>query len=316
MQNWTLVEAARTMLIFSKAPLFLWAEAVATTCYSHNRSLIRSQHNDASYELMHDRKPDLKYLHVFGALCYPTNDSQDLGKLKPKANIVPIPYDTNSTPSSTIIDQDAPSISTSPTTEETQALVIQQGVEEQQKGNQNSQFDNDSFVNIFTLELSYEESSSRDVKLDKVRGVLKNKAQLVAKGYHQKEGIDFEESLIPVARTEAIRIFIENTAQKNIIVYQMYVKTAFLNGVLREENPKGIFINQSTYALQIIKKYGMESSDLVDTPMVERTKLDEDPQELPVDPTRYRGAINMGLWYPKDTGIVLTTYTDADQAGC
>ncbi|GKE78863.1 retrovirus-related pol polyprotein from transposon TNT 1-94 [Tanacetum coccineum] len=73
------------------------------------------------------------------------------------------------------------------------------------------------------------------VKLDEFGGVLKNKAQLVAKGYRQEEGIDFEESFAPVARIEAIRIFIANVANKNMTIYQMDVKTAFLNGVLREE---------------------------------------------------------------------------------
>ncbi|GJV90987.1 integrase, catalytic region, zinc finger, CCHC-type containing protein [Tanacetum coccineum] len=86
-QNQTLVEATRTMLIFSKAPLFLWAEAINTTCYTQNRSLIRLRYNKTSYELMHDKKPDLSLFHVFGSLCYPTNDSKDLGKLNAKANI-------------------------------------------------------------------------------------------------------------------------------------------------------------------------------------------------------------------------------------
>ncbi|GJZ44086.1 integrase, catalytic region, zinc finger, CCHC-type containing protein [Tanacetum coccineum] len=86
-RNRTLVEAARTMLIFSKSPLFLWAEVVATACYTQNRSLIYTRYNKTLYELLIDRKPDLKHLHVFGALCYPTNDSEDLGKLKPKVDI-------------------------------------------------------------------------------------------------------------------------------------------------------------------------------------------------------------------------------------
>ncbi|GJX67787.1 retrovirus-related pol polyprotein from transposon TNT 1-94 [Tanacetum coccineum] len=86
-RNRTLVEAARTMLIFSKAPLFLWAEAVATACYTQNRSLIHTLHDKTPYELVHDKKPDLSFLRVFGALCYPTNDSEDLGKLKAKADI-------------------------------------------------------------------------------------------------------------------------------------------------------------------------------------------------------------------------------------
>ncbi|GJV51416.1 retrovirus-related pol polyprotein from transposon TNT 1-94 [Tanacetum coccineum] len=63
------------------------AEVVATACYTENRSLIRLHHGKTPYELMHDRKPDLSYLHVFDALCYLTNDSEDLGKLKAKADV-------------------------------------------------------------------------------------------------------------------------------------------------------------------------------------------------------------------------------------
>ncbi|GJX12120.1 retrovirus-related pol polyprotein from transposon TNT 1-94 [Tanacetum coccineum] len=72
------------------------------------------------------------------------------------------------------------------------------------------------------------------VKKDEYGGVLKNKARLVAQGFHQEEGIDFKESFAPVARIEAIRIFIANVANKNMIIYQMDVKTAVLNGELRE----------------------------------------------------------------------------------
>ncbi|GKB19035.1 retrovirus-related pol polyprotein from transposon TNT 1-94 [Tanacetum coccineum] len=86
-RNRTLIEAARTMLIYAKAPLFLWAEAVATACYTQNRSIIRLRHGKTPYELLHDKLPDLSFFHVFGALCYPTNDSENLGKLQPKADI-------------------------------------------------------------------------------------------------------------------------------------------------------------------------------------------------------------------------------------
>ncbi|GKD03537.1 retrovirus-related pol polyprotein from transposon TNT 1-94 [Tanacetum coccineum] len=150
------------------------------------------------------------------------------------------------------------------------------------------------------------------VKLDEYSDVLKNKTQLVAKGYHQEEGIDFEELFAPVARIEAIRIFIANATTKNMIIYQMDVKTAFLNGDLQEEvfvsqpegfedqyNPThatprasgGIFINQAKYALETLKKYGMDLSDPVDTPMVDRLKLDEDLMGIPVDQTRFRGMV-------------------------
>ncbi|GJT63870.1 retrovirus-related pol polyprotein from transposon TNT 1-94 [Tanacetum coccineum] len=264
------------------------------------------------------------------------------------------------------------------------------------------------------------------VKLDEYGDVLKNKARLVAKGYRQEEGIDFEEivclvaeygyrqeegidfeeSFAPVARIEAIRIFISNAATKNMIIYQMDVKTAFLNGDLQEEvfvsqhegfkdqdnpihvyrlkkalyglkhaprawydtlskfllannffkgavdptlftrksgkhillvqiyvydiifastnhnvchifcnemsskfqmsmmgqmsfflglqvsqSPRGIFINQAKYALETLKKYGMDLSDPVDTPMVDRLKLDKDLIGIPVDQTRFRGMV-------------------------
>nr|GEX68140.1 retrovirus-related Pol polyprotein from transposon TNT 1-94 [Tanacetum cinerariifolium] len=85
-QNRTLVEVARTMLIFSKALMFLWAEVVATACYTQNRSLIHTRHHKTPYELVHNKKPDLTFFRVFGALCYPTNDSEDLGKLQPTAD--------------------------------------------------------------------------------------------------------------------------------------------------------------------------------------------------------------------------------------
>ncbi|GKF26644.1 retrovirus-related pol polyprotein from transposon TNT 1-94 [Tanacetum coccineum] len=86
-RNRTLIEAACTMLIYAKAPLFLWAEAVATACYTKNRSIIHLRHYKTPYELLHDTLPDLSFFDVFGALCYPTNDSENLGKLQPKADI-------------------------------------------------------------------------------------------------------------------------------------------------------------------------------------------------------------------------------------
>ncbi|GKC31128.1 retrotransposon protein, putative, ty1-copia subclass [Tanacetum coccineum] len=169
---------------------------------------------------------------------------------------------------------------------------------------------------------------------------------------NKEEGIDFEESFAPVARLEAIRIFLAFAAHMNMVIYQMDVKTA----------PRGIFINQSKYALESLKKYGYESCDLVDTPMVEKSKLDEDKEGKAVDPSHYRGMIgtllyltasrpdlqfaicmcaryqarptekhlnavkmifrylkgtvHRGLWYPKDSSFALTAFADADHAGC
>nr|GFB25289.1 retrovirus-related Pol polyprotein from transposon TNT 1-94 [Tanacetum cinerariifolium] len=83
-RNRTLVEAARTMLIFSCAPLFLWAEAIATACFTQNRSIIHRRFNKTPYELINGRKPDISFLYVFGALCYPKNDREDIRKLGAK----------------------------------------------------------------------------------------------------------------------------------------------------------------------------------------------------------------------------------------
>ncbi|GJS93632.1 retrovirus-related pol polyprotein from transposon TNT 1-94 [Tanacetum coccineum] len=86
-RNRTLIEAAHTMLIYAKASLFLWAEAVATSCYTQNSSIIRLLRGKTPYELLHDKLPDLSFFHVFGALCYPTNDCENLSKLQPKVDI-------------------------------------------------------------------------------------------------------------------------------------------------------------------------------------------------------------------------------------
>ncbi|GKD09061.1 retrovirus-related pol polyprotein from transposon TNT 1-94, partial [Tanacetum coccineum] len=197
-------------------------------------------------------------------------------------------------------------------------------------------------------------------KTDEFDGVLKNKARLVAPRFRQEEGINFEESFASVARIEAIRIFIANAANKNMMIFQMDVKTAFLNSEFKEEvyvsQPEG-FVDQdnpshvyklkkalyglkqaprawydmlSTFLLsqhfskvqdvndgedvilfriinfsksqrhlskpikissEIIKKYSLLASDSVDTPMVEKNKLDEDLQGTPVDDTLYCGMI-------------------------
>nr|GFB44359.1 retrovirus-related Pol polyprotein from transposon TNT 1-94 [Tanacetum cinerariifolium] len=86
-RNRTLIEVARTMLIYTQAPLFLWAEAVATAYFTQNRSIIRLRHRKTPYDLLHSKLPDLSFFHVFGTLCYPTNDSENLSKLQPKADI-------------------------------------------------------------------------------------------------------------------------------------------------------------------------------------------------------------------------------------
>ncbi|GJZ30701.1 retrovirus-related pol polyprotein from transposon TNT 1-94 [Tanacetum coccineum] len=147
--------------------------------------------------------------------------------------VVPVPINSADTPSSTTIDQDAPSPSHSPSSSTLLSPGSHQGVTTGSTIIEDNPFapvNNNPFVNVFAPEPSYEASSSGDYG-----DVLKNKARLVAKGYRQEEGIDFEESFTPVTRIEAIRIFITNATSINMTIYQMDVKTSFLNNMLKED---------------------------------------------------------------------------------
>nr|GEY02571.1 retrovirus-related Pol polyprotein from transposon TNT 1-94 [Tanacetum cinerariifolium] len=167
-----------------------------------------------------------------------------------------------STPSTTTIDQDVPSTRYSRSSSVVQPLITHQGVAAGPsiKDNAFAQADNDPFVNVFAPEPSFNESSSGDIssaestqiykiKLDEYGDVLKNKAQLVAKGYRQEECINFEESFASVAWIELIRIFIVNAVSKNMIIYQMDVKTTILNGELKEEAPRAWYNTLSRFLL-------------------------------------------------------------------
>ncbi|GJY01746.1 retrovirus-related pol polyprotein from transposon TNT 1-94 [Tanacetum coccineum] len=425
-QNRTLVEVARTMLIFSKAPMFLWAEVVATACYTQNRSLIHTRHYKTPYELVHDKKPDLTFFRVFGALCCPTNDSEDLGKLPPTANIgifigyapskkgyriynkrtrrimetihmqfdelteqmahvqltVQVPVNSTGTPSSTTIDQNAPSPSHSSSSSALQSRSLHQGVAAKSTLMEDNPFapiDNDHFINVFAPEprkwskdypldniignpsrlvstrkqlatdalwclynsvLSKVEPKNfksaitkdcwfqamqdeihefDDIKLDEYGDVLKNKARLVAKGYRQEEGINFEESFAPVARIKAIRIFIANATSKNMTIYQIDVKTAFLNGELKEEvyvsQPEGFVDPDHPTHVYRLKKalYGLKQAPWAWYQVSPTKKYLEALKRVF---WYLRGTINWGLWYPKDTTMALTAYADTDHAGC
>nr|GEY09612.1 retrovirus-related Pol polyprotein from transposon TNT 1-94 [Tanacetum cinerariifolium] len=134
--------------------------------------------------------------------------------------------------------------------------------------------------------------------------VIRNKARLVAKGYAQEEGIYFKESFAPIARLEAVQIFVAYAAHKSFTIYQIYMKMAFLNGPLKEEVyvaqpdgtsnppiPHGIFINHAKYALEILHKHGMEKGQSIGTPMATKPKLDADLSGNPVDQTDYHSKI-------------------------
>nr|GEV26138.1 hypothetical protein [Tanacetum cinerariifolium] len=143
-------------------------EAVATACYNKNRSIIRLRHEKTPYELLHNKLHDLSFLHVFGALCYPTNDSENLGRndwdllfqpmfdefqaAKVIASIAdvspPVQADSTGSPSSTTVDQDAPFPSKSHTTTETQSSVIPQDIEEDNIDIEVAHIGNDSLFGV------------------------------------------------------------------------------------------------------------------------------------------------------------------------
>nr|GEV71298.1 hypothetical protein [Tanacetum cinerariifolium] len=461
-RNRTLIEAAHTI----SGPV-LNEMTPATT----SSGLMQKSSSSTPYVPPSRNDWDLLFQSMFDELLNPppSVDHQAAEVISSITEVIPpIQADSTGSPSSTTVDQDAPSLSKSHTTTETQSSVIPQDVKEDNLDIKVAHIGNDLLIGVpiqkllllslhqwylliklcnpFTqfhstldaltqsclIEVIQEELNKFErleaweliprpdkvmvitlkwiykVKLDELGGNLKNKARLVARSYRQEERIDFEESFAPVARLEAIRIFLAYAAHKNIVVYQIDVKTAFLNGNLREEvyvsqpdgfvdqdnpnqvngndlllvqiyvddiifaastlelcdlfanlmyskfkmsmmgkisfflglqisqSPRGIFINQSKYALESLKKYDFEYYDPVDTLMVEKSKLDEDKEGKAIDPSHYhgmigtllyltaikrifrylRGSVHRGLWYPKDSSIALTAFAYADHAGC
>ncbi|GJT02036.1 retrovirus-related pol polyprotein from transposon TNT 1-94 [Tanacetum coccineum] len=412
------------------------AEAVATACYNQNRSLIHTHHNKTPYELVHDKKPDLKFLRVFGALCYPINDSEDLEELKTTTNIwIFVGYAPNRkgykifytqrtenhgnqfsvpfrsltelmvyalctelslfllmprTNQSGIVPEPIPAklLIYSSSSSVVQHPILHQGVAAGPTIEDNlfAQANNDPFVNVFAPEPSSNESLSRDFSLgestqvsqphthlekwskdhplDNVIGnpsypsirrmlrllwiklaglkLCKKKStnfinfktmMIVAKGYQQEEGIDFEESFALVAHILATRIFIANATNKNMVIYQMDVKTAFLNGELKEEvyasrawyNTLSRFLLDNKFSKGVVDPTSLmyltaSRPDLVFAMFMcarYHAKLTKKHLKEIKRFFRYlRGTINWGLWYPKDTAMALMAYADADHAGC
>nr|GEV30380.1 uncharacterized mitochondrial protein AtMg00810-like [Tanacetum cinerariifolium] len=238
-----------------------------------------------------------------------------------------LPSDTARESSSTFIDKDAPFPITSPNIEAINSPINSTNVEQNVEV---AEFDSDTFINLFAPPDTILAESSLRIE----------------------EGINFEVSFAPVTRIEANRIFLTYVAHKNMVVFQMGVKTTFLNGILKEEQPR--------CALEMLKKYGLDQCDAIDIPMAGQSKFDEDLSETLVDPTRYRGmvgslmyltashpnlvfvvcmcaryqekppekhltvvkrvfrylkrTINIGMWYPKDIVFNLTAFVNVYHA--
>nr|GEV89574.1 hypothetical protein [Tanacetum cinerariifolium] len=325
-QNRTLVEAARTMLSASQLPLFFWAEAIATACYTQNRSIIIPTHDKTPYHIINDRKPSIKHLHIFGCICYIIRDGKNLDKIKEKGdqcilvsdydNPDPVPqrqdvfssadadvpsqqeldllfsplydefFNAGSNPSTNIQSTSAPSTHTNVYAEENNNDQAEEGEQlqddkftnlfcapaqeeaefsshniEQVRGNPSRPVQTrrqlatypemcmyaltvstaepknikEAMVDSTWIEAMQEELHQFDRLQDEDQTVIRNKVRLKEKRYAQEEGIDFEESFDQVSCLEAVRIFIAYAAHKSFPIYQMDVKTAFLNGPLKEE---------------------------------------------------------------------------------
>ncbi|GKC56349.1 retrovirus-related pol polyprotein from transposon TNT 1-94 [Tanacetum coccineum] len=332
---------AQTMLIFSKTPEFIWAEAIATACFTQNRSIVHTRYNKTPYELIRGRKPNIQYFHVFRSLCYPTNDHDDLGKIKPKAEIgIFIGYsessrgfriynrrtkkimetihvkfdeltamasecnnseskinctdfqdsseDSQSVPSKTDLDNlfgplyeeyyatkdEAPQIVSSSAeqvaTEPNSPILNENTNELVQKDV--AEFDGNVFynppqtpINIITVKWIWKN------KTDAENTVIRSKSHLVAKGYGQGDGIDLHQ------------------------LQDSKLEMKFFLGLQVHQSPRGIFICQSQYTMDLLKKHGMEKCDIVSTLMA-TTKLDADLQVTQVDQIKYHGMIG-GLMY-------------------
>ncbi|GJZ93799.1 retrovirus-related pol polyprotein from transposon TNT 1-94 [Tanacetum coccineum] len=284
-------------------------------------------------------KPDLSYLHVFGALCYPNNDSENLGKFQAKVDIdfdeltamtseqlgsglglqsmtpaTSIPFanapravDLTDSLVSTLIDQDAPSTSIPSTQYQQHSPIISQGFEESPKTplfhddplheslheDSTSQGSSSIVRPIHTLF----ESLGRWTKDHPIVNVIGDPSRFdnPSHVYKHKKAL--------YSLKQAPRVWYDmpstNTTMCNEFANLMTTKfkmsmmghMSFFLGLHFSQSPRGIFLNQSKYAFEIIKKYGMITSDSIDTPMVEKCKLNEDLRGKPVDATLYRGMI-------------------------
>ncbi|GJR09445.1 retrovirus-related pol polyprotein from transposon TNT 1-94 [Tanacetum coccineum] len=225
-KNRMLVEVARTMLIFSYAPLFLWVEAIATACYTQNRSMIDRRFDKTPYELINGRKPDISFLHAFGALCYPKNDREDLGKLGAKGLDLTYALSTITSQKPTESDLDLlfeamydDYIGGQPSTalRTTPAALLR----------------TDGDMCMYALTVSTMEPSNVKQAMTDPAWIDSMQEELL-----QFKWLDVWE-LVPLPNNiKALTlkwIFLAYVTHKSFIIFQMDVKTAFLHGTLKED---------------------------------------------------------------------------------
>ncbi|GJZ10595.1 retrovirus-related pol polyprotein from transposon TNT 1-94 [Tanacetum coccineum] len=259
-KNRTLQEMSRTMLNEQSLPQKFWCNAVYTSTYILNQIIIRVILRKTPYELLRGRKPTLDYFRVFGSKFFILNTKYYLTKFDPKSyegvflgysqnckayiilnkHIKKIEESLNVT-----FDETPPPSKTSPLMDDD--LDEEESIREIEKKNlenvvEDETLEIDEIVNIkesrnHLLENIIGNLNQRTLrnKLDKNGDVSRNKARLVAQGYNQQEGIDYDENYAPIARLESIRILLSYACALDFKLFQMDVKSALLNGFINEE---------------------------------------------------------------------------------
>nr|GFB60390.1 retrovirus-related Pol polyprotein from transposon TNT 1-94 [Tanacetum cinerariifolium] len=308
-------------LIYAHAPLFLWEEAVATACFTQNHSIIRLRHGKtpenlcklqpkADIGIFIGYAPTKKAFRIYNRRTRQIMetihvDFDDLTAMaSEQSSSGPALHEmTPGTISSGLVRPYSPSTSFVPPSRNDWDLMFQPLFNELL--NPPPSVVNQAAEVIDPIAKVWELVPHRDqvmvitlkwiykVKLDELGGILKNKARLVARGYRQEEGIYFEESFALVARHEAIRIFLAYAAYKNMVVYQMDVKTAFLNGNLQEEvyvsQPDGSVDSDNPNHVYKLKKalYGLKQAPRAWYDMLSSFLLSQDFSKGSVDPTLF-----------------------------
>nr|GEV71950.1 integrase, catalytic region, zinc finger, CCHC-type, peptidase aspartic, catalytic [Tanacetum cinerariifolium] len=267
-RNRTLVEDARTMLIFSRTSLFLWTKAIATACFTQNCSIIHLRFNKTPYELINGRKPNISFLHVFRALFYPKNDREDIGKLGAKGDIgFFIAYSADSCAFRVYNRRTKKIMETiNVSFNELLAMDFEQrnskpGLQSITSGQICSGLDLTYAPSTITtqqptegeLDLLFKamyddyisgqpSAASRTVLAAQVHQVLQTLTTSTSIAdtaptptNSSSQPTNFPNTSQDVDGMEAIRIFLAYATHKSFIVFQMDVKTAFLHGTLKED---------------------------------------------------------------------------------
>nr|GEV30177.1 hypothetical protein [Tanacetum cinerariifolium] len=311
-RNRMLIEAAHTMLIYDQASLFLWAEAVATACYTQNQSIIRLRHGKTPYELLHNKLPDLSFLHVFDALCYPTNDSENLGKLQPKADIgIFIGYAatkkafriynrrTKRIVETIHLDFDELTVmaseqsSSGPALNEMTPTTISLGLVQKSSStpyvpplrNDWNLLFQPMFDELLNPPLSVDHQALKVIA--PIADVIPP-VQADSTGSPSLKTVDQDAPSLSKSHTTTkiqSSVIPQDVVEDNLDIEVAHMGNDSLTSVPIPE------VTSAQSSSTSLKKYGFESCDPVDTPMVEKSKLGEDKEGKAVDPSHYRGTI-------------------------